>query len=440
MRLNRNEINRLRAREAGGDRNFLKWWYGALGLTKAPSSGARAVMESDGGLSFNPGLTDRIRPEQVSTAALADILISPYPDEKRSAFGQCRPDQLADVLEAGDTTVTPSMFANVSTWNVAVQGLLEARILEKYQSPEFAMSAKVQHIDNAEVRQIKHIGISNIGDVAVNRDPGQPHARATLSERFTVTPVTVNRGIGIDVTREAGMFDRTSQLMTSCDSVTETLARRKEYLIVDVMIGIVNPYNYGGTSYNTYLTSGNWVNNIVNPINPATPQTVYQKLLNAWVNMVDPETGEPISISARDILVMPQNIGAAMQMLESEAIYATATAVGGTNWPAAIAQGKNPFKGMLELAVADKAYPYVFRRATAANGLALDATTAAGYWWAGDFKKAFCWHSNLPLTTVRASATDYVMGDRGLIFALFCDEMGAAGVLDPRYVTQCTPS
>ena len=74
------------------------------------------------------------------------------------------------------------------------------------------------------------------------------------------------------------------------------------------------------------------------------------------------------------------------------------------------------------------------RRATASDGLAVSASNAQKYWWIGDFKRAFVYTQNLPLTIQRATASEYEMADRGLVFSMFADEMGNCGVRDPRFV------
>ena len=78
--------------------------------------------------------------------------------------------------------------------------------------------------------------------------------------------------------------------------------------------------------------------------------------------------------------------------------------------------------------------PWLYSRAMAADGLALSAANAAGLWYLGDFQKAFAYHENLPLTIVRATPSDYEMADRGLVAAVFIDEMGKVCTLEPRCV------
>ena len=436
-----------------GPWGFTRWFSQCLGLP-TPNNGERTLdaMERS---SIRESSKPAMRTEEVSLLALAQGLISPYPEEISRAIGQCGTASSSIPLHAMEaaTDVTPSAFANISAYNAAVIGLLEMRILQAYQKPTFMLQNAVEVIPS-KLRSLKLAGVSNIGDVAQDRDPGQTHARANLSERFTTTPITKNKGIGVDVTREAVLFDYTAQVLKQADSVGESLALRKEYQIVDCVIGVTNSYNYNGTTYNTYQDAaadgngGNFINSFVNPITTSNAWDAYNKVLQAWVNMVDPETGQPISLEGFDILAMPAAAMIHEVQLQASEISRMANALTGTYWPQDAAKSTNPARGMFRLMGGDKAkiYPYAFRRATDASGLALSTTPvttgiastspAGGLWFAGDFKKAFNWNENLPLTITRANVNDYVMGDRGIVMALFADEMGAAGVTDPRYVTR----
>jgi hypothetical protein len=438
-----------------GPWGFVQKWNRMLGLP-GPNNGEREWDQSHRQSAMESAASDktccRIRTDDVNIKALAQALVSPYDHELKSQLAHGAEASFRIPLHAMEaaTDIVPSQFANISAYNSAVIGLLEARILEAYHKPKFILQNAVENIPS-KLRSLKIMGVSSIGDVAQVRDPGQTHARANLSERYVQTPDTVNRGIGIDVTREAALFDYTSQLMKQADTAGESLALRKEYLIADVAIGATNTYKYNGTSYNTYSTTaqdtggGNWVNQIVNPITSSNAWDAFNNVLQQWVGMVDPETGQPISIEGFDILAMPQ-IAMLMEVaLQASEITRMANALAGTNWPADAYKSVNPAKGLFRLLGGDQAkiYPYAYAevtRSVANGGLGLTGTSATGLWFAGDFKKAIHWNENIPLTIVRANVNEYAMGDRGLTMALFADEMGAAGITDPRYIIKNTPS
>lgn len=435
--------------ESVGPQKWVEQFHAMLGLP-GPNTGRRICLDENG----VPILESKreIRPEQVSIKELAVNLLGRTDQEVEDVLMQAHHAPIS-VMEAG-TAVVPSQFANISAFNAAAIGLLEARILEAYSKPAFMVAKSFENIPS-KLRRLKLVGISNIGDVSEVRDPGQRHARAQVSERYTETPQTRNRGIAVEITREAVLFDYSRQLLKQCDSVGESLALRKEYLCLDILLGIYNPYNYNGTSYNTYATAaqdtagGNWINSIVNPIHTANAWEAFNAVLQLWVNMTDPETGQPISIEAAQMLTMPANYMMAEVALQASEITRMANALAGTSWPTDAYKSANPAKGMFQL-VNDAKYPYAYRRATDSSsgtydtasrvnpGLGYSGDNAKNLWFAGDFKKAFHWHENIPLTTVRANASDWEMADHGLVVAIFADEMGAGGVTDPRFVVRNT--
>ena len=434
-----------------GPWGFVQKWNRMLGLP-GPNSGEREWDQSHRQSAMESAATERvIRTDDVNIKALAQALVSPYDHELKSQLAHGAEASFRIPLHAMEaaTDIVPSQFANISAYNSAVIGLLEARVLEAYHKPKFILQNAVENIPS-RLRSLKIMGVSNIGDVAQSRAPGQTHARANLSERYVQTPDTVNRGIGIDVTREAALFDYTSQLLKQADSAGDSLALRKEYLIADVAIGATNTYRYNGTSYNTYATTaqdtggGNWVNSIANPIGTANAWDAFNNVLQQWVGMVDPETGQPISIEGFDILCMPQMAMLVEVALQAGEITRMANALTST-WPTDAYKSVNPAKGLFRLLGGEQAkiYPYAYARVTATvanGGLGLSSTNATQLWFAGDFKKAIHWNENIPLTIVRANVNEYTMGDRGLTMALFADEMGAAGITDPRYLIKNTPS
>lgn len=442
-----NGANVRRIYESMGPVQFVDRFTRALGLP-GPNTGSRTCVDDFGNtvLESSPlgdeGGFGRLRPESVSIRELALALLGPWEQQAYDAMrlGAQQP-HMVPVLEAG-TEVVPSQFANISAFNTAVIGLLEVRILEAYKSRKFMVSQTFEHVGPTNIRSLKYIGISNIGDVAQIRNPGSPHARAQLSERYVTTPDTVNRGIGIEVTAEAALFDNSRQLLKQADTVGDSLGRRKEYLCVDCAIGVTNTYTYDGTSYNTYQATTPWINSKSNPVDTtASAWTAFNDVIQRFNALTDPETGEPIEIDEWDIFLMPGNFMAITNAIQAERIWTLTgpTPATGT-FPTGNMEAKNPIQGLFKiLGGADMAhYPYALKRATAADGLALSTANATKYWWVGDFNKAFAWHYNLPLTVVRAAATDYIMADRRLTLAIFADEMGVPVVKDPRYVQQST--
>jgi hypothetical protein len=389
----------------------------------------------------------QLRPEAFSLRTLASAVFGD--DQIESQL--CRPaptfnELQADVLEAGNDIV-PSQFSNITAYNETVAGLLEAKILEAYNRPEFLADQLTTNIPSNK-RQEKFIGISTPGDDAQERTPGQTHPRAQLVERYVTTPITKNRANAIDVTREAVMFDLTRQLLEHAELVARTLALRKEYLVWDVVLGITNNYTYDGTTYYTYVaSSGSWVNVANNDLVDYTSIDLAYILAS---RMVDQETGQPISLDMNQMIVMPGRAAIADKVLTDTQVRqgsAAATTTVGTP----LGYGKNPIAGrfstplvsqyadkrLLDVA-GDGVTSGLIDRIDTQNSYSWTAAQkrshADSIWFAGNFKKAFVYIENLPLTIVRAAPTSYEMADRGLVFSMFCDEMGIPGIKDPRFI------
>jgi len=401
-----------------GHRRFVHKFYQLLGLEDAnerrcySAEKGRCVLE---GATISPGevsvLDLAMGLTGTSGSALEELLRTPA-------------HRRVDVMEAG-TEIVPSAFANISAFNASVAGLLEARLLEAYSRPAY-IAEQLGEVIPSTKRSEKFIGISTVGDASLERKPGDPHVRAAGGEQYVTTPETKNRGIAIEVTREAVMFDLTRDLLAQAEKAADALALRKEYLMVDCVLGVTNTYNYNGTSYNTYQTATPWINNIQNPL---VNWTDYDEALQLFAGMTDPETGEPIEVRPNAVLAMPAE-------WVNHSYYLNSAEVGRyTSSLAEEARGRNPMYGMFQL-LGGPTYPYAYKRARAADGLNLSEANAKGLWLLGDFKGAFAWVQNLPLTVLRANPSDHEMADRGLVFALFADEMGTAAVKDPRKVVK----
>lgn len=350
----------------------------------------------------------------------------------------------SDVLEANGTELTPSAFANVSAFNATTAGLFEAKLLDMWQRPDF-MAEQYAEVMPSVRRAEKVVGISIPGDTAEERKPGNAHPRATLSERYVTGPNTINKSSAIDVTREAVMFDYTKQLLTAAEKVAETLALRREYMTIQKMLGVVNDYTYDGTTYNTFLAvgdSGNWVNKLAaNNLIDWTNVNSVNKLLT---QMTDQETGQPVNIAARQIIVMPAREVTALHVLRQTQVERASSGAGAGGLNASLAErsfGPAFYNGRYEMLTPSIYTHRILTNATSdpvAPGLGIADANADQYWLMGDFKKGLKYAQQLPLTTIRVDANNYQMADNGLVFSIFFDEMGVPFWQEPRCVVLST--
>lgn len=361
----------------------------------------------------------RIRPEEFSLRELAESVVG---SEWVSTLDPRRSQGMVPVAEAGE--VVPSMFNNISAFNGTVGGLLEVKVLEAYRKPTFVADQLVRTISTRQ-RSEKLPATSRIGDVAETMQPAQAHPRAQFGERYVTTPDTQKRGLAIDVTTEAVFFDLTNEMLMRAESIGEEIGLRKEKLVLGVVIGATNPYIYGGTAYNTYLTSGNWINDHANQLDDWTDIDNAEQLFAA---MTDQEKGERITVVPDLLLATPFKKRTAMHILNATEI--------GEYTASAAQERRGSNSDMTFKLVTTPILDQMLQAAAAIGGLALAASAAKHYWFLMEAKRAFGYMENWALNVQRASATDYAMLDKGLIMSIFADEMGIPVVLEPRYVTR----
>lgn len=76
-----------------------------------------------------------------------------------------------------------------------------------------------------------------------------------------------------------------------------------------------------------------------------------------------------------------------------------------------------------------------YRRIVASGVTAADAKK---WWFIGDFKKAFAYMENWPITVTQAPIGSEAEFNNDVVLRFKASERGAAAVLNPRYVVKCT--
>ena len=139
--------------------------------------------------------------------------------------------------------------------------------------------------------------------------------------------------------------------------------------------------------------------------------------------MLDPSTGEPILIQPKSVLVMPAyRFAAARTFLDGEVVFNLSDFQSTTT--------RNPLR---HYNVMDSALAY---RRLIASGVSAD--DAKKYWYLGDFKKAFAYMENWPITVTRSVVNSDANFERDILVRYKASERGVPAVLDPRYVVKCT--
>lgn len=263
-------------------------------------------------------------------------------------------------------------------------------------------------------------GITGIGDEAEVVDEGQPYPTVGVGEEYVELPRPVKRGFIVPVTREAIVFDRTGVLQDAVSKGTMYLGVNKEKRVLDVVFGITNNYKRNGTSTNTYLTSGAYINSHSNTLVDWTDIENAELLFDA---MTDPGTGEPIGAG---ILNMPKTliVPTALYRTALRIVQATDIRFGDGASSTTATYGKNPLDGNAINVVTS---PYVKSR-----------TGSASTWFFGVPNKAFVYNEVWGIESDTAPAGNSESFTRDIQLQYKVSEMGAAGVMEPRYQTKNT--
>lgn len=353
-----------------------------------------------------------LRAEDFSIRDLAETLV---PDGREWV-------RMLDPRSAGSVSVMESGGAVDVTAFLNITGqVIYSKIMEAYLQEAFVISKLVETIPT-RLDGEKIPGISRVADSLEEVAPGMPYPHLGFGEDYIETPSTTKRGFIVPVTKEAVFFDRTHLILSRAAEVGEVLGLNKEKRLIDLAIGVTNNYKWKGTSYNTFQTSTPWINSLAT--NELVDWTNVDKAEQLFADILDPSTGEPVLVRGTTVLVMPAYRHAAHRVFSAAEL--TFTAAGSTTATVAA----NPLSGYR---VHDSRLAY---RRIIASGVA--AATAKKYWFVGDFRRAFAYMENWPITITQAPIGSEAEFNNDIVLRFKASERGAAAVLNPRYMVKST--
>jgi hypothetical protein len=354
-----------------------------------------------------------LKPEDFSIRELAEVSLGA--ERVRQMDPRCGG---ATLLEAGDG-VDVTAFSNITGQ------VVQAKILDAYHQEAFVVSKLVDAIPT-RLDGERIPGIGRISDEVAEVRPGMPYPSLGFGEDYIETPQTTKRGFIVPVTREAIFFDRTHLILQRAAEVGEVLGLNKEKRLIDLLIGSVNNYKWKGAAYNTYgntgtgvAPNGDWVNLMAEELVDWTDVDAAEQL---FADILDPNTGEPVLIAATTVLVMPAYRHAAHRIFN--AVEITYAAGGGSTTTTAA----NPL-GNYTVAESRLAY-----RRIIASGY--EAADAKKWWFIGDFRKAFAYMENWPITVTQSPPNSEAEFNQDIVARFKASERGAAAVINPRYVVK----
>ena len=427
-------------RTKGGRAGFVINMLHSLGLRDR--NGDPYLDEGGNALIKNPldskgNTIGRYSANQFSLRDLAEGIIGEnWPDafnpsilRRASIFERSNP-----VLEAGTGAISPSQFADINAFTAVVSGLLEISVLEQFRAPDFIADKLAPVRDTKMFAGRKVIGATRVGDKAEERKPGMPTTRVQIGERWITMPATVENALSAEVTQEAVYLDLTGEVLQNASDLGYWLGFRKEMRVIDAKIGVTNTYSYKGTSYNSYLTSGYYTNDITG--NELVHWDNVQNCLLAFRNMIDPETNTRVQIMPNKVLVNMEKLVAARSIMgDLAAGVQYRDAPGSATQAQQIREFQNPYKGDFEILQS----PLVYQRMTDPTGLNLSASNAGKYWYMWEEGKDLTYEQNWPIRTMQATPNSIDMLDRGVVLFIKADERGVPMWREPRRIIRSRP-
>lgn len=352
-----------------------------------------------------------LAPSDFSIRDLAEALV---PDG-REWVRSMDPRNASSVLESG--AVDSTAFSNITGQ------LLINQLMRSYQSEEFIFSQLVPTVPT-RLSGEKVPGITGIGDKAQEVKEGMPYPSAGVGEDYIETPATAKDGVIVGITKEAIFFDRTGMLLQQASQVGEALGIKKEKSIIDVFIGAINNHKWKGTSYNTYQTSTPWINKLAGAGNALVDWSSVELAENLYDEMVDPNTGEPILITAMQLIATPSKRHTINRILNATEIRYTASG-SATETIAANPMSSTGYRGITSRLLYSR---------LKAEGATADQAKAT--WFLGDIAKAFAYMENWPITVTQAPNNSEAEFTSDIVARFKASERGVAASMNPRYMVR----
>jgi len=372
----------------------------------------RSLVESEGALVVAEKLCESIRdgavkPQDVSILTLAEGFLG---EDVVREWRQTR-GGFVSLAEAGDP-VSLRAFSNT------IGGIVMSAVESGYRRPGFIGDQLVSVVPSRN----RYDRIAFPGDFeGTNTDinEGEELPSVGFGERYVDTPDTTKKGAWLGVTKEMILADDSGKVVEHAGMIGEYVGELREIKILQAVLGITNTYKENGTSYNTYLTSGAWVNSSSNVL---VDRTQIETAEIALQNILNPVSGKPI-MSMPDTIIVP---GA--KNITAKSLVASAEIETRTNTQTNVVRSANPnshYAGRVFTS------PWIVKLLVDSG---VSASNAANYWYLGESRRAFHYHENWALQ-VRPIGPDPT---REVELRFAASERGACAVREPRAMYRST--
>ena len=358
------------------------------------------------------GEIGHLKPSDFSLRQLAEAVVP----NGREWVQSMDPSSGSSILESMDA-VDSTAFSNITGQ------LLINEIMDGYQSPEFMFSRQIRPVPT-RLSGERIPGIGKLGDKAESVREGQPFPMVGFGEDYIDTPATDKKGLIVPITKEAIFFDRTGLVLERGREVGESLGINKEKRCIDEVIGSTNTYKWKGTTYNTYQAGpAPWANTLSGAAYDLQDWNQLDSAEQLFIEIVDPNTGEPVVINPNTIIASPSKNHAINRIINATEVRET------TNGGNTLTLARNPTANYTGFTSR-----YFYSRLKSQLGLSADQ--AKKTWCFGDLARAFRYMENWPITVVQAPQNSEAEFKQDIVAQFKASERGVMTTRNPRFMAK----
>ena len=340
--------------------------------------------------------------------------------------------------------------------------LMVTEVLKPFDYEEFAIR-KLIPTYNSPFEQEKWIGIGRPADPGKNIlrvQEGEEYRMVGMGEEYVQTSPTRKEGLIIGLTKEAVFYDRTGQLVERASQVGYQLALSEEKECIGVLIGgttdptyfvekragdsapvTLDMYQYSASGSGAYQLAYAhasrpypFYNDITD--NPLVDYTSIRLCDQAFGDIVDPNTGEPIVIGKPYVIAPFSKRIDILQMLQAENIWKLSQ----SGWTSAGAINTTTKNADVLGRIGMTADQFVASRQLKAQlvaQLGLSSALADLAWFYGDPGQAFKYVSNWPAQVTVAPANSEAEFMQDVVVRFKASKRGRACIANARAMLRC---
>ena len=365
-----------------------------------------------------------------------------------------------DPNQPGSARLTEAMDAVDATAFLGVSGqLLVTRILQPYNFEQYTFT-KMIPVYNSVLRQEKWIATTppeDPTDDELKVEEGEELKYIGMGEQYVETPLTVERALGIALTKRAVFFNITGDLLKNANTVGDKLLYAQECEIIDSLIGAPNGQLYiekraldvapvvldayqssdGGNGGEHQIVNNygsrqfGFVNEV--PNNNLTDVSCIEKCDQYFSNIVDPNIGRPIVVGNPKVIACHTQRMKLMRIIEAESLYA-ATLGGATNATANqtgfLTRGPNTLE-RIGLGL-DQLFTSRLLKQRLMISLGLTSNQADNFWLYGDPAQAAAYVTNWATSVTQAPLNSEAEFNQGIVLRWKASRMGTYAWQEPR--------